>query len=247
MREPESCVRVPVRYDTVARNTADQASDDQRMNSFLRYYRSIFHAFGCPLSTRAAVPQRTIAIAEKRLSAKIPAALRHYLLVAGRERRLNRCHNRLLPLEDWTMDRQRLIFMEENQRVVVWGVSVRNPAANDPPVWQAVSEEPLTWYREHRRLSEFLAVMLHVQAVSGGLRHCAQATVPKPFGYRFRNHGWTCYGTVNGLTAYSRREQVVCILTPGDRSFLPETTVLAGTKSKAGLRMLQDEMEIEFE
>ncbi|MGO9114246.1 MAG: hypothetical protein ACLP9L_33950 [Thermoguttaceae bacterium] len=53
----------------------------------------------------------------------ISAALRDYYLVAGRERRFNCCLNRLLPPQEWLVDKHRLIFMEENQAVLSWGVN----------------------------------------------------------------------------------------------------------------------------
>jgi len=212
------------------------------MPSFKSYYRTIYATFGYPLNERTAVSPEVLDAARKRLAVPLPRAVRDYYLVAGRERRFNTSHNRLLPPSKWTVDKGRLIFMEENQAVVYWGVSTRNPRGDDPRVWQGVNGEPITWYPEHRKCSVFLAVMLHYQAVSGGFRFCGRADVPDQTDYRFEEHGWTCYGEVNSMTAYSRPNQVVCVMPPGDLPFMRKWSVLAGGKTRSDLRDIGEEL-----
>lgn len=214
------------------------------MSSFKKYYRSIYSTFGYPLSERTALSSDVVAATAKRLSTPIPAALRDYHLVAGRERRFSACHNRILPPSEWTIEKKRLLFMEENQCVVWWGVSIRNPKKDDPPISQGINDESIKWYPEHRKCSVFLGVMLHYQAVSGGLRFCGQADASDETNYRFEEHGWTCYGEVNSLLAYSRPNQVVCLMPPGDLPFMKKWSVLAGGKTKDDLRTISDELQI---
>lgn len=216
------------------------------MASFQRCYRSLFQTFGCPLSEHAKLSTDVIAAAQKRLGVPIPAALRDYYLVAGRERRFATCYQRILPPSQWTVDKHRLIFMEENQCVVFWGVSVRNPKTKDPPVSQGINDDPIAWYPEHRKCSVFLAVMLHYQAVNGGLRFCGQANAPDTSSYRFEEHGWTRYGVVNSLIAYSRPNQVVCLMPPDNLPFLTKWSILAGGKTRADLRQISDELEVKI-
>jgi hypothetical protein len=166
------------------------------MASFKNYYRSLFRTFGYPLSDRTVLSSNVLTVAEKRLGVKIPKALRDYYLVAGRERRFNTCLDRLLPPSQWSLDKKRILFMEENQVVAWWGVSIRNPRAADPPISQVINDEPIYWLPEHRKCSVFLAVMLHHQAVSGGFRFCGMADVPEQSNYRFEENGWTYYGEV---------------------------------------------------
>jgi hypothetical protein len=214
--------------------------------SFKEYYRRIFHTFGYPLTERTALSSKVLRAPEKRLGVQIPAALRDYYLVAGRERRFNACHNRLLAPQKWNIDRQRLIFMEENQAVVWWGVSTRNPDSDDPPVSQGINDEPVTWFPEHRKCSVFLAVMLHYQAVSGGFRFCGCADAPEQSSYRFEENGWTYYGEVNSLKAYSRSHQVVCLMPPGNLPFMQKISVLAGAKTKANFQAIADDIGLTF-
>src|SRR5262245_9327844 len=124
------------------------------MASFKEYYRTLFRTFGYPLAKRSAMPPEVITAAEKRLGVRVPGALRYYYLVAGRERRFNTSLNRLLSPSQWAIDKKRLIFMEENQAVVVWGVSLRfRNKSNDPPISQGVNEEPISWHPEHPKCS----------------------------------------------------------------------------------------------
>lgn len=216
------------------------------MASFKKYYRTLYQTFGYPLNERAALPSEVLIAAEKRLDVRVPAALRDYYLVAGRERRFSACHNRLLPPPRWTIDKHRLIFMEENQWVVWWAVSTRNSHSDDPPVSQGINDEPITWHPEHRKCSVFLAVMLHYQAVSGGFRFCGRADAPQESTYQFEEHGWTYYGEVNSLLAYSRENQVVCLMPPGDLPFMQKWSVLAGGKTKGDLQAIQADLGVVF-
>jgi hypothetical protein len=217
------------------------------MASFKKYYRTLYQRFGYPLTERTALSPEVLAAAEKRLGVQVPTALHNYYLVAGRERRFSACHHRLLQPSKWTIDKHRLIFMEENQGVVWWGVSTRNPDSDDPPVSQGINDEPITWYPEHRKCSVFLAVMLHYQAVSGGFRFCGTADAPDQSSYRFEEHGWTHYGEVNSLSAYSRRNQVVCLMPPGDLPFMQKWSVLAGGKTNGDLRAIAADLGVAFE
>jgi hypothetical protein len=172
------------------------------MMNFKSYYRTLFKTFGFPLKPSHALPAAAIAKAEKRLGVRIPAALRDYYLVAGRERRFNTSCDRLLPPSEWFLDKKRLVFLVENQAVVLWSVSTSNPKAQDPAAFVAVNEEPYEWQQEHRKLSVFLAVTLHHQAVAGGLPFVAFGDAPKQC--CLEDRGYTCYGEINSQLAYSR-------------------------------------------
>jgi hypothetical protein len=77
--------------------------------------------------------------AEKRLGVRLPGSLKEYYLVAGREKRINQLHNRLLPPEKLRIDSERLVFMEENQWVVYWGVPAVRETEPDAAVFQGVN------------------------------------------------------------------------------------------------------------
>jgi hypothetical protein len=87
------------------------------MTSFQTLYQTIFDTFGYPLGASASLPPAELAEAEQRLGMRLPAALRDYYLVAGRETQFNTCCHRLLPPSKWFVEKKRLVFMEENQMV----------------------------------------------------------------------------------------------------------------------------------
>ncbi len=218
------------------------------MERFKTYFQNIYATFGYPLTERTALSPDALDAAGERLGVKVPAALRDYYLVAGRERRFNTSLNRLLSTSDWTIDKKRLIFMEENQSVVCWGVSIRNPDSDDPPVSQGIDDdESFTWHPEHRKCSVFLAVMLHYQAVSGGCRYCGGGDAPEQSSYRFEAHGWTYHGQVTSMSAYSRPNQVVCVMPPGPLRFMQNWRVLAGGKTKRDLETIAAEVGVTLE
>lgn len=205
--------------------------------NFQQYYRKLFDSFGYPLSQKCSIPSASLATAGKSLGVVIPPALSEYYAVAGREKRLNQSHNRLLPIDEWQIEKKRLIFMEENQAVVVWGVSIGNPQNDDPPVSQSVNDDEFQWFQESRRCSTFIAVMLHFQAVFGGFKHCARAA-ESPELKRKLKAGWTCYGTVNRLTAYSRQNQIVCLE--------PDFGVLVAGTTKKDLGIIENELGLKL-
>jgi hypothetical protein len=213
------------------------------MPSFKNYYQTIYDTFGYPLTKRMGLSPKVLAAAEKRLGVQIPLALGDYYLVAGREQRFNKCHHRLRAPQKWEIDKQRLIFMEENQWVVFWAVSTRNSESADPPVSQGMNDESITWVREQRRCSVFLAVMLHLQAVSGGFRFRGMASAPNDLPRRLRK-GWTYYGEVNKLKAYSRSNQVVCLLPAGEVPFTDASSLLAGAKTKGDLQAIANDLGV---
>jgi hypothetical protein len=217
------------------------------MPSFKKYFRDIYSMFGYPLTDGASLSPKELGTAEKTLGVQIPKVLRDYYLVAGRERRFNECQNRLLPPAKWAVDKKRLTFMEENQSVVWWGVSTRNPNSDDPPVSQGINDETITWYPEHRKCSVFLAVMLHYQAVSGGFRFIGSGDVPEQANRSFEKHGWTCYGEVNSLLAYGRPNQAVCLMPPANLPFKQRWSVLAGGKTLRDLQAIAAELEVPIE
>lgn len=91
----------------------------------------------------------------------LPPSLRELYRVAGNHP-LNRVHHRLLPPDELERDDMRVVFVEENQQVVVWAFDTHDRAA-DPLVWQGQPDPDeatgFVWYPEDRSLSEFMISM----------------------------------------------------------------------------------------
>jgi hypothetical protein len=121
------------------------------------------------LTRRDGIPKSTLARAEARLGRKIPDPLRTYYALAGRADELNAVHNVLYPPNQLVMDGTYLVFMDENQSVVSWGLRLTGDAV-DPVVWQRNNTPPPQWFSERRHLAAFLAVMFRFYRRNGLFR-----------------------------------------------------------------------------
>jgi hypothetical protein len=141
------------------------------MPNLTEHYRRLFDRFGFPLGRSHAVETSALDKTEQRLGHAVPRALRAHYEVAGNERQFNRSMQRFLPPSKWFVDQGRLVFLEENQSVRWWGVSLKSRGAKDPAVYQGLRhDDEIEWNKEHDKCSTFISVILHYQAVSDGFK-----------------------------------------------------------------------------
>ncbi len=213
-------------------------------------YRSLFGRLGFPLSKRDSISEVQIAKAETKVGIRLPAAMRDYYLVAGRERVLNHAFNRLCLPSEWELHLGKLIFMEENQTVVVWGVTATTRPTHDPPVFQAplVSGALDQWHVEHNRCSTFLKFMIHLQAAyGGGMPFTASAQASDGLSSKLRRE-WSFGGEVNGMRAHSREGRVVCITKWQDFGAKRKSwRAFAGAASKENLATIAGELNLQWD
>lgn len=100
----------------------------------------------------------SLAAAEKRLKLQLPAALKIYYEMAG-SLEINTEHNVLYQPKNLTKLNGKLVFMEENQAVVFWGMDIKALNQLDPEVFQANNENPIRWYSEDLAFSDFIIKM----------------------------------------------------------------------------------------
>jgi hypothetical protein len=183
------------------------------MHGFTERLKSTSAMLVRPLTLEDGQSETSISDAEARLGLRLPAVLREYYLLAGRFDRFNRAHNQLRRPEEWCVDGSKLVFLEENQCVVFWGVDAGTSPDDDPPVYQGpnVRGRPTEWYLEHERCSEFLLVMLHLQAVWGGYEFLGGSDITSEALGKFLT-GWTPAGCVNELLAFNREGGAACVL-----------------------------------
>lgn len=180
------------------------------MNSYSTGYREAFNRLGFSLAPHHAATAEELAAAEKRLRITVPASLKAYYRTAGREVALNGAHNRLLLPDEWDVSDQKLVFLEENQGVVVWSVDV-SLHADDPPVFQG-SPDLSEWYPEHPLLSQFLQAMLHWQAVMGSALPCSGSAELDGSVRARLDQACTFSGEISELRAYSRDRVALCLV-----------------------------------
>src|SRR5262245_41771504 len=183
------------------------------MPSFSERLESTFATLVRPLTPEDGEPEPSVARAEARLGLRLPPVLRAYYRLAGRFDRLTRAHNRLRRPGEWSVDGGKLVFLEENQCVVVWGVEASRSPEEDPPVYQGtiIRGQPTEWHLEQERCSEFLLVMLHLQAVFGGHEFLVGSEITSEALEKFLT-GWTPVGRVKELRAFCREGGAACVL-----------------------------------
>jgi hypothetical protein len=162
----------------------------------------------------AGMDERSLARAERHFGVALPEALRGYYLTLGNLSELNDAHNRLLAPRDWFIDAGKLVFMVENQAVVYWGVEAAKWPDDDPAVFQGVNlPDAIEWHPECDRCSEFLLVMLHWQAVMGGLEWLGTADETGPAVADHLASRWRRVGGFNGMEAFRREGRAACLFT----------------------------------
>jgi len=180
-------------------------------------YRQAIEVLDRPLTSADGLPDKEIVTGEQRLGVRLPRALREFYGIAGRLDHLNRAHNRLYTPHEWFVDAGKLVFMEENQAVVYWGVPISEEPGDDPSVLQGVNvvNQPIDWHPEHGACSEFLLVMLHWQAVCGAMNFTGSSDI-SPKALPLIRAMWSLVGEVSELWAFARDGKAACVIGEGE-------------------------------
>jgi hypothetical protein len=125
---------------------------------FVAQYRQAFASLGRPLRRRDGTPRSELHAAARELGLRVPRALRDYYLVAGRAEDFNCAHNSLLQPRDWSIESRKLVFLQENQAVVLYGTVAGSEPEDDPPAFMGANDDPIRWYQVNGQCSVFLLV-----------------------------------------------------------------------------------------
>lgn len=174
-------------------------------------YADTFALLGRPLGTEDAVSSAEISEAEAALECRLPGALAAFYQVAGRALDFTDHHDHFFPPSEWLLHDSKLVFLAENQGVVLYAVDIE-VEADDPPVLMANNDDTLEWEEVCPRCSEFLQVMIHWEGAFGGaMPLIGSATVDE----RFREvlaKSFRPRGEVDALWAYSNPGLAVCFV-----------------------------------
>jgi hypothetical protein len=194
---------------------------------FAERYRAAFASLGVPLRPKDVLKPESLEHL-KLEGLVLPKALRDYYLVAGNEETLNHSFNRLLAPENVFVESGRIVFMEENQGVVYWGI--KPDGSENPTVEQGINIEgkPIEWHSEDTDCAEFLEVMLCWQAsFGGGLKYPVQAGVSPDFKATLERD-FRVVGRIGEMHAFARDGCAITFL----KWFDDEYRVFAGFSKK---------------
>jgi hypothetical protein len=205
-------------------------------------YPDLFQLLGRPLRPTDAVDPHAIAKAEQALDLAAPQALREFYLLAGNAHDFLTVYDQFLPPADWSVQEGKLVFVEENQDVVRYGVDCGLGAGDDPPVWITTTGDATEWHRVCDSCSEFIAAMLVWQASFGEALPHAASGLAGPGTERALAEGWRYMGTVNAMRAYAQPGHAACLVEWSDGM-----RVFVGALSDAALRALGDALGVVLE
>lgn len=181
---------------------------------FAARYRAVVESLARAPDADDGVSAAEIELTEERLGVRMPEALAQFYRTVGLFEQLTQTRNRLLPLKEAFLVGDKLVFMEEKQLVTLWGVKVGTEQSSDPPVFQGENslDKPIVWNAEHDKCCEFLVVMLHCQAVRGGMEFTGIADITADQLARLREV-WPEVGRCgDDLYAFGRDGRAACVI-----------------------------------
>lgn len=142
-------------------------------------FSNIRKLFSIHETEHAGFDEAEITALESQLAIQFPGKLREYYLSLGKHENLNYVHNRLLKpgREINFSDDGYLVFYEENQVVVYWGIKREDLHLENPPVYGNSSPggEAPDWYLEAQTVEDFLLLMAVYNGTFGGLQYNANS------------------------------------------------------------------------
>lgn len=138
----------------------------------MNQFEKIRHLYGIAADEQQGINESEILTLEQKLDIQLPAQLRAYYLTMGGFEAINYTHNLLLKPDQMEFSNDDyLIFYEENQSVVYWGIKRADLSLPNPPVYGNYSsdENNPDWHQESATTDNFLLLMAVYNGVLGGL------------------------------------------------------------------------------
>ncbi len=141
----------------------------------MKNFQNIRRLYSIPEEENYGMDEKELLEMESGLNIVVPKVLRTYYLTLGKHELLNYTHNRLLTPEKevgFSEDRY-LVFYEENQGVVYWGIKESDLASDNPTVYGNYCPDTDTpdWHQEAATTEDFLLMMAIINGVLGGLKY----------------------------------------------------------------------------
>ena len=119
------------------------------------YLKQFIEIFGAPPKAFDAPGDEAIQTRLTHRGLHVPDALFDYYSLFGHHV-INNGQNRLRTIEELEWHDGWLIFMEEDQGMVCWGIHHHDLTTPDPLVWQGMVGEEMEWLQADTPLSRFL-------------------------------------------------------------------------------------------
>ena len=145
---------------------------------------------------------------------------------------INHAHNRLPSPAELQLDFEEstMVFMDENQSVCAWGISIEDLTEDDPTVYQGQPDDG-EWHSEGCTTSQWLEIFLYLQCSWGGLEFSFDHMEPKSVMPDVRE-SWNMAVDHNGLTIWEKDGMLI--------SDMGQPWCNAATNSKEAASYLQE-------
>lgn len=139
------------------------------------HYLAIIHKlYNLAEDANHGYPEAMVAALEARLQIQLPASLRQYYLSLGNNKAVNDSFNRLTSFgEIGFSEDEHLIFYEENQAVVLWGIAKAELQQDNPAVYGTYDSAREEWFTDSDTTEHFLLSMAWWNGALGGLTYTA--------------------------------------------------------------------------
>ena len=125
---------------------------------------------GRPLEASEGVDIQSIEVAEKKLDVKFPQALKDFYLNVGKLALFTDAFEFFAKPKQIYIKSNKLVFLEENQAVLSWGIDLNDLGKEVVPVYHSPNigdqESEVIWYTEALPLPDFLELIMFYQAAS---------------------------------------------------------------------------------
>jgi hypothetical protein len=198
-----------------------------------------------PLSPGDGLPEADLIEAEQRLGFRLPGKLREYYRRTGRRGDLNHSFNRLAAPGALNVFGDVLVFYEESQNVIVWGIRLADIGQEDPPVLRSENQDELVWGPDHEHLSGFFVTMLYWQAANGGLPYVGATMIDETEIPAIRSH-WK-HVELRGMFwdqvfVFHRPGQVLCLA-----GAVPALELHAGARTREDFLEIQERLKVDWD
>jgi len=159
LQEPDPSPETAKAAPTDLPVSEEEHTSESPKHSYPRTFKGFVRRYlGRAWQASDGLPEADVEQTQAQMGIKLPAALRSFYLTLGALPELCTIHNVILPPKDLRFQDDYLVFMDENQEVVSWGMKREDLQTADPIIWQRnnTSEE---WYSEEKPLAELLASM----------------------------------------------------------------------------------------
>lgn len=149
--------------------------------------------------------------AEDSLGLKLPEVLKEFYYHIGKIDVLTSSFERFLPLNGLRKDKDKIIFLEENQDVCLWSTDTRGDR-----VWVMCNQD---WTQESMALADFIQMLIFYNCAQGGFEFGGIADKPDyDIILKSIETSWNKVVEYKGLIIYACQDNLIWYFYEGDNS-----------------------------